>query len=390
MIISKKSIILILLSAFIINTASIIVYTYVPKYLLFLGITKPVMQLIITIFPLTAFIFPPFYGHYSDKIQNRYIFILFGSIGITLSYIFLLLTQNLILIIILLFLFGFFMASSNLLMTLFAELVEDDKTYISYFNASIVAGWFVGAQSGGIFIDFYGIKYIFLLILLISLPNLIFVVFIKEERASILDRYNREQEKISNNHILNNTEEEISISTSIYYGLFFRNFSIKPIMPILAIIMSFHMGSDSEIGFLIGINFLLQFFQMLLIGKLMTNKNIKSFMIIGYLLSSVSIYGYIISSNFWSYLFFQLLVSFSYSMHWGATITYIAQNTTPKNKGKFMGYANSSVFSGSFMGGLLFSLLLSIFNSDYYIVMYFMIIFPAISTIIIFLKFKSN
>ncbi|NVM34154.1 MAG: MFS transporter [Candidatus Lokiarchaeota archaeon] len=389
MILSKKSIILILFSVFIINTAAIIVYTYVPKYLLFLGIEKPLMQLIITIFPLTAFIFPPLYGFYSDKIQNRYKFILFGSIGITIAYFFLLLTQNLILIVVLIFLFGFFMASSNLLITLFAELVEDDKTLISYFNASVVAGWFVGAQFGGIYIDFYGIEHIFLFIFLISLPNVIVVVFIKEKRSLILERYNREVEKNAHNLVLNN-EEEISISQSIYYGLFFRNFSIKPIMPILAIIMSFHLGNDTEIGFLIGINFLLQFFQMLLIGKIITNKNIKSFMIIGYTLSSITIFGYIISTNFWSYILFQFLVSFSYSMHWAATITYIAQKTSPKNKGKYMGYANTSIFSGSFVGGLLFSLLLSVFNSDYYIVMYFMIIFPAISTFIIFLKFKPD
>lgn len=389
MILSKKSIILILLSVFIINTAAIIVYTYVPKYLLFLGIEKPLMQLIITIIPLTAFVFPPLYGFYSDKIQNRHIFILFGTIGTTFVYFFLFLTQNLILIVVLLFLFGFFMASSNLLMTLFAELVEDDKTLISYFNASVVAGWFVGAQSGGIYIDFYGIEHIFLFILLISLPTVIVVVFIKEKRSLILERYNREVEKNAHNLVLNN-EEEISISQSIYYGLFFRNFSIKPIMPILAIIMISHLGSDTEIGFLIGINFLLQFFQMLLIGRIITNKNIKYFMIIGYTLSSITIFGYIISTNFWSYLLFQFLVSFSYSMHWAATITYIAQKTSPKNKGKYMGYANTSVFSGSFVGGLLFSLLLSVFNSDYYIVMYFMIIFPAISTFIIFFKFKPN
>ena len=154
--------------------------------------------------------------------------------------------------------------------------------------------------------------------------------------------------------------------------------------------MYIHLGNDSEIGFLIGINFLLQFFQMLLIGKVITVKNIKSFMIIGYILSSITIFGYIIASDFWSYLFFQLLVSFSYSMHWSATIIYITQKTTPKNKGQYMGFANTSVFSGSFMGGLLFSLLLSVFNSDYYIVMYFMIIFPAISTFIIFWKFKPN
>ena len=170
------------------------------------------MQLIITIFPLTAFVFPPLYGYYSDKIQNRYIFILFGSIGITITYFFLFLTQNLILIVSLLFLFGFFMASSNLLMTLFAELVEDDKTFISYFNASVVAGWFVGAQFGGTFIDFYGIEHIFLFILLISLPNVILAVFIKEKRSLILERYNREVEKNSDNLLINNIEDEISIS----------------------------------------------------------------------------------------------------------------------------------------------------------------------------------
>lgn len=390
MILSKKSIILILLSVFIINTAAIIVYTYVPKYLLFLGIEKPLMQLIITIFPLTAFVFPPLYGFYSDKIQNRYIFILLGTIGVTFTYFFLFLTKNLVFIVILLFIFGFFMASSNLLMTLFAELVEDDKTLISYFNASVVGGWFVGAQSGGIYIDFYTIEHIFLFIFLISLPNIILVIFIKEKRSLILERYDSKVKNNADNLVLNNIEEEISISKSIYYSLFFRNFSIKPIMPILAIIMSFYLSSDTEIGFLIGINFLLQFFQMLLIGKIITNKRLKPFMIIGYVLSSIAIFGYIISTNFWNYLLFQFLVSFSYSMHWAATITYIAQKTSPRNKGRYMGYANTSVFSGSFVGGLLFSLLLSAFNSDYFVVMYFMIIFPAISSLIIFVKFKPN
>lgn len=387
MIISKKTVIFILISVFIINTVAIVVYTYVPKYILNLGVEKPLMQLIITIFPLTAFIFPPLYGYLSDKIQNRFVFILFGTIGSNFTFIFLFLIQDLVLMILLLFFFGFFMASSNLLMTLFAELVEDDKKFISYFNAIIVAGWFVGAQSGGIFIDLYGIENLFLFTLIISLPTIIFVIFIREYRSMILERYNNRKVKITNELLLNNPEDEHLISQSIYYGLFFRNFSIKPIMPILAIIMSFHLGNDTEIGFLIGINFLLQFFQMLLIGQVIAIKNIKSFMIIGYILSAISVFGYIISNNFWSYLFFQFLVSFSYSMHWVATTIYIAQNTTPKNKGKYMGYANTSVFSGSFIGGLFFSLLLT-FNPDYYIAMSFMIIFPVISTLVIIFSFK--
>jgi len=127
LIISKRSSILILISVFIINTVGIVVYTYVPKYFLYLGIEKPLMQLIITIFPLTAFLFPPLYGYLSDKIQNRFIFLIFGTIGLNFAFLFLFLVQDLILMVILLFLFGFFMASSNLFMTLFAELVEDDK-----------------------------------------------------------------------------------------------------------------------------------------------------------------------------------------------------------------------------------------------------------------------
>ncbi|MFX1364237.1 MAG: MFS transporter [Promethearchaeota archaeon] len=391
MILSKKSVVLILISIFIISTASITLLTYLPKYLEFSGIERPIIQLIITIFPLTAFIFPPIYGHYSDKIQNRYIFILIGSLGMSFIYFFLLfLSQNLFILILLIFIFGFFMASNNLLMTLFAELVENDKTFISYYNASVVAGWFVGAQSGGIFIDFYGIENIFFFSFLVFLPNLIILFFIKEKRSLILERFNRKTEKNSDDLLLINNQENILISKSIYHGLFFRNFSLKSILPILAIIMGIHLSNDTEIGFLIGINFLLQFFQMLLIGKILTNENLKSFMIIGYALSTITIFGYIISTNFWSFLVCQLLVSFSYSLHWAATVTYISNKTSPKNKGKYMGFANTSVFSGSFLGGLLFSLLLSVFNSDYYIVMYFMIIFPAISTFIIFFKFKPD
>jgi len=280
------------------------------------------------------------------------------------------------------------MASSNLFLTLYAELVKDDKTLISYYNAIIVAAWFVGAQAGGIFINLYGIENLFLFIFIVSIPSIITVFFVKENRSMILEIYKSEENNEYNELVFSDTDKISPISQSIFFGLFFRNFSIKPIMPILAVIMGFHIGNYTEIGFLIGVNFLLQFFQMLLIGKIITIKNLKLFMIIGYLLSAVSIFGYIISMNFWSFLFSQFLVSFSYSMHWAATIIYIAQNTTPKNKGRYMGFANTSVFSGSFLGGILFSLLLFAYNSDFYIAMYFMIIFPVISTLIILLKFK--
>ena len=389
MILSKRSVILILISSFLINTAAMVVFTYTSTYLLDLGTGKSLMQLIVTIFPLTAFLFPPLYGFLSDKYQNRIIFLLIGTIGMIFAFLMLSLTRDLIFTTLFLFLFGFFMASSNISFTLYSELVEDDKKYISYYNAMIVAGWFVGAQFGGIVIDIYGIENIFLLVLLISLPNIICVVFIRENRSLILERYNNRVNKKLNGLNINDAEVENSISKSIYYGLFFRNFSIKPIMLILAFLMISYLGSLSEVGFLIGINFFLQFFLMLLAGKIISSKNVKSFMVIGYVLSSLTIFGYIIATNFLIYFIFQLIFAFSYSMHWAATIVYIAQNTTPKNKGQIMGYANASVFSGSFVGGLFFTLLLS-FNPNYYIAMSFMMIFPIISVVVISLKFKPK
>ena len=389
MILSKRSVILILISSFLINTAAMVVFTYTSTYLLDLGTDKSLMQLIVTIFPLTAFLFPPLYGFLSDKYQNRIIFLLIGTIGMIFAFLMLSLTRDLIFTTLFLFLFGFFMASSNISFTLYSELVEDDKKYISYYNAMIVAGWFVGAQFGGIIIDIYGIENIFLLVLLISLPNLICVVFIRENRTLILERYNNRVNKKLNGLNINNAEVENSISKSIYYGLFFRNFSIKPIMPILALLMISYLGSRSEVGFLIGINFFLQFFLMLLAGKIISSKNVKTFMVIGYVLSSLTIFGYIIATSFLIYFIFQLIFAFSYSMHWAATIVYITQNTTPKNKGQIMGYANASVFSGSFVGGLFFTLLLS-FNPNYYIAMSFMMIFPIISVVVISLKFKPK
>ena len=389
MILSKRSVILILISSFLINTAAMVVFTYTSTYLLDLGTDKSLMQLIVSIFPLTAFLFPPLYGFLSDKYQNRIMFLLFGTIGMFFAFLMLSLTRDLIFTTLFLFLFGFFMASSNISFTLYSELVEDDKKYISYYNAMIVAGWFVGAQFGGIIIDIYGIENIFLLVLLISLPNIICVVFIRENRSLILESYNNRVNKKLNGLNRNDTEVEKSISKSIYYGLFFRNFSIKPIMPILALIMISYLSSRSEVGFLIGINFFLQFFLMLLAGKIITSKNVKIFMVMGYALSSLTIFGYIIATNFLIYFFFQLIFAFSYSMHWAATIVYIAQNTTPKNKGQIMGYANASVFSGSFVGGLFFTLLLS-FNPGYYIAMSFMMIFPIISVVVISLKFKPK
>jgi DHA1 family multidrug resistance protein-like MFS transporter len=386
LILSKRSVFLILCSILVFNTAGIGLVVYLPKYLdEFLFIEKPVIQLIATIFPLSLFVFPPLIGKYSDKLQNRNAFVLIGASGIILSFILFLFTQNLLLIVLLSLLYGFFGASYRTIFTLYAELVDNNTRYISYYNAVSTCGWFLGSQLGGIFIDVYGIQNIFFFLILFSIINLSSVLFLKENRSLILRHYEKASAESNNDIDKGNT-----VSFSIYLGLFFRNFGIKPIMVILSIIMGFHISSDTQVGFLIGLNFLIQVALMLIIGHIITVKNEKIILILGYIFSTIAIIGYIISYNFFSFLISQVFIALSYSMFWSATVMYIAQNSTPKNKGRYMGYANSSTFSGGFIGGLLFSYLLLAFNSNYYSAMYFMIIFPVLSSISILLKFKPR
>lgn len=385
LILSKRSVILILFSILVLNTAGIGLVIYLPKYLEYLGVEKPVIQLIMTIFPLALFVFPPLLGKFSDKIQNRILFIIIGAFGVVLSLVLFLFTQNLFLIVIISLLYGFFGAAFRIIFTLYAELVDNDVKYISYYNAVSTGGWFLGSQLGGIFIDVYGIQNIFLLLIIFSTISLGSVFFIRENRTLILNHY----EYITDEH---NTDINgvKTISVSVYFGLFLRNFGIKPIMVVLSIIMSFHISSTTQVGFLIGLNFLIQVALMLLIGRIITEKNEKSILILGYLCSMIAIIGYIISNSFFSFLISQIFIAFSFSMFWSATVMYIAQNSTPKNKGRYMGYANSSTFSGGFIGGLLFSYLLVLFNSNYNSAMYFMIVFPLISAMSILFKFKPK
>ncbi len=388
--ISKRSVILILISIFIVYFGAMVIVVYLPQYLLFLNTPKPLIQLTLSIFLSTLFIFPPIIGRISDKIQNRYYFILIGTLGMIFSSFLMLFAKNLILINVSLFLLGFFASSFTILFTLYTELVQNDSKKISYYNAAIAAGWFTGVQCGGIFIDFFGIQQIFLFSLIIFLISIFFVIFIKEDRQLILEHSMKFNEEDLNEISESITEENNSNFKSIYYSIFFRNFGIQPILGIIVIIMSFHLTSNTEIGFLIGINPLLQFFLLLYIGRLITNKNLKSFMLLGYILSVVIIIGYIFSFDFWSFMVIQILVSSSYSIFWMASVIYIAKNSTPKNKGSFIGKANSSGFAGDSIGGIFFNIMLVIFQSDYYMAMYFMLVFPVISVVVISLKFKPK
>ncbi len=390
MILSKRSMVLILISDLIASTFAMGIFSYFPRYLLNLNVDIVVIQLMITLFIFTTVLFPPLIGRFSDKVQHRALLFKFGAVGICLSLFLLTTVISLIIILVLLFFYGFFRAFERLKIVLFAELVENDSRFIAYDAAIIALGWFIGAFSTGIFVEMFGIEQYFYFLLFISLVNLIVILFIKEDRSIILERSNNNNESLEENDLIE--QKEINpISRTIYPSLYFRNFATRPIMAVLAIIMFIHISSDTQIGFLIGFNFLIQFFLNILLGHAVKDneERLKWIMAIGYAFSVITIFGWIIATDFWSFLLFQITVSLSYAMFYTATQIYVNKHTTPQNKGKYIGYMQMSSQMGAFTGGLAFTFLLIIYG-DYYAAMWFMIAFPVVSTLIIIFKFESK
>ena len=84
---SKRSVFLILISVLIYGTAGMALIYYLPQYLLDIGFSRPVVQGVTTLYPFSAIFLPQILGRFSDKIQNRILFIVVGAIGISLIYL---------------------------------------------------------------------------------------------------------------------------------------------------------------------------------------------------------------------------------------------------------------------------------------------------------------
>ncbi len=385
--ISKKNVILILIINLFSNFISISVVTYTPPLLTGIGVAPSFITLIVSIIPLTLLIFPPILGKISDKIQNRIVFTLVGFIIIPFMFILISLTQNLALISLYLFLYGFLAACSNFNYVLFQELVHNEQKMVAFYNAITVLGWFLGAQIFGLFIEFSGYSILFPYLAVFAIINGVLTLFLRENRPLIIDFYEKLNTEVLNTNVSIQKKED-HVSSSVFYGIFLRNFGVRPVYAVIAVIMGFYITNSVEIGFLIGINFLIQFFLMLAMGKFLKPKHFKIVITIGYLLSSLALLGYTISTDFLGFLFYQVIISLSFAMFFTPSQIHVAHNSTTENKGKYNGFLNTGNFAGSFFGILLFSGLLSYF--DYFSAIYLLIIFPILAAIIIFVNFKQT
>jgi len=162
------------------------IITFIPLFLQYLGIDRVQIQLITTIFPFSSSLFPSFIGKFSDKVQNRGYFFKIGLIGATFTVFLLNLTRDVIFIALLILLLSFFNSCYRMIMPLFQELVENRSRQIIYYNMTMVLGWYVGSQLGGLVVEVNGINHFLLFVLMLYFLNIFLALFIKEENKKIL------------------------------------------------------------------------------------------------------------------------------------------------------------------------------------------------------------
>ncbi len=386
--------IILLLSVFFQMAGGISFFTYYPRFLSALGADNSLISFIISMISLASFIFPSLIGFFSDKFQTRNWFIRFGIIGIIINaiFIFFIGIEYIWICFPLIFINGFFFSCFGMTYPLFSEICLNDAKWISYYNAVVASAWFFGSFFCGIYIDLIGIENLFYYYFSFLVISFVFTLFIKENREEIF-KLNR---SLKQNNLLNVDLEKIQhdnmlnkISPSLYFALFFRNFGVRPIFNVLAIFFALTLTSDTEIGFLISINYLLQIAISVIIGKIINKKNMKFILILGFLFSTFAMLGYYFSRDFWGFLISQFLVSFSYAAFWTATFIYISQKTTPENKGRYVGMANSFFSLGNFTGNIFIGILL-IINDNFYFTILVLFLFPTISVLFILFGFKST
>ena len=376
------------------GTGGLAFYTYYPRYLAMIGTESFVITYIVSMVSLAAFIFPPLIGKYSDKRQKRKVFITVGGFASVIFYFlcFIVSLEFVWLAFILIFVMGFFGSSYSITYPLYSESSADDPKCISYYTAVTALSWSSGAFLSGFLMELFGLEGIYYLVLITVFLSAVPCLFIVENREEILSM-NVISEQIAENDL--EAEGKFDKKTlnliflPLFLAFFFRNLGIRPILGLAAIFFSFTLTSEAQIGFLIGINPLIQAALTLIVGKIINKRNMKIFMVIGFATSSLAMLGYYFAVDFWGLLISQIFVCISYTFFWNASIIYISQATTPENKADFVGRAWSFFYLGQFVGNWFMGGLLTI-NNDYYFTLLVMIIFPMISVLLIIFWFKPK
>ncbi len=319
-------------------------------YMIDLGANLFHVGLLSTLRGIAAVSFSPIWGILSDR-KDRKSYLILSSFISLIVLLFYPTASTVILLMVLVFIFSLANAGFNPIATaLSSESSEKRGIEISFFNSALAAGNFTSRVMMGVFLIWISVRVSLWLFALVFAFSIIPLFFIKErERNPKFARKRNFLMNVEDFHLMKNNG-----LWSVYIASFMRQAGTSGWLSLIAVYLVYAVKlSPSTVGFISGLNPLVQIFSTLYFAKLVEKRNAKQVMIVGMLLSALSPFLLaIVKNSIGASIAFGIL-GLGYGAFISGTTTYISFATPSDLRGRFMGLFSSSRSMGSIVGPLV-------------------------------------
>ncbi len=378
-------------------------YTFIPLLAKSIGASMAEIGVIgATFFIVTT---PMMYvlGKLSDLRGLRKWFIISGFIGASAVYFFLAISNSVLQLGILMIVLG--LSASAYQPSILVLVSEPSPRFkigakMGFFFASLSAGFGVGVISGGVLGDIFGLSWVFFLCGIILIFGLLAIIPIlkkaslKEGKGGIADSPSNVTREIRLSLVTPRSFSAFIDSPIIKTGvlflcitIFLRNSGFRGLTTFLPLYLVDLGASNSLMGMIVSLNFILQVFFMPPAGWLSDFIGRKITISIGILSSCIAMLLFSVINNPYSAIPIQILVAFSWSLIITSTNAYVADFIPMNKRGGGMGLIRSSQTLGGAVGPMLAGLFINFFG--YRIMLRSLILLPLLGSIISITKLKK-
>ncbi len=222
---------------------------------------------------------------------------------------------------------------------------------ISFYNSATSTGNFASKVFMGFFLIWLSVKVSLWLFIIIFAIGVIALFLIKENGPQNPDAGKGKR------FLMGIDDLKLMKSSgiwSIYMASFLRQAGTSGSIAVIAVYLVQKVGvSASTVGFLAGLNPLVQIFSTLYFARLVERKNSKFVMVLGIALSALSPFSFALGKNLIGIALAFSVLGFGYGAFISGTTTYISFATASELRGRFMGLFSSSRAMGTIFGPLV-------------------------------------
>jgi len=330
-------------------------------------------------------LFSPVWGSLSDKGERKFYLIISSMIAL-IFLLFYPLAPNFILIIFFVFLFSSANAGFVPIATTFAsEKSKRRGIEVSFFNSALSFGNFMGMVIIGVLTIWLSVKMSLWVFVLVFALSILPIIWIKEDKSKV---------SIRTVHRGLLTLDDLSFMKenhlgSIYISAFLRQIGVSGVTSIAAVYFVYDAHLPlSLVGFLAGLNPLVQIFSTLFFARIAETKNSKISVMLGMAITTASILSFAIFRDVFGVGLAYGLLGLGFGAFISGSTTYISFTVSSDLRGRFMGLFTSfrsfGTVVGSFLGGIIALMI------GYHLDFLFMAIAVGMAYMIVWLFFKEN